>query len=69
MPSAEEQARSEELQAQEWLLYREQCNDLRAQLQAAVAMLGERTGWSRDEVNRQLAARIAAQRQTERNLP
>lgn len=67
MPSAEEQARSEEMQAQEWLLYREQCNDLRGPLQAAVALLGERTGWSRDEVNRQLAARIAAERTTQRS--
>lgn len=59
---SEEQARREERQAQEWLLYREQCNDLRSQFQALFDLFIERTGLSRDEGAKQLAARVAENR-------
>jgi hypothetical protein len=59
---AEERARREEREAQEWLLYREQCNDLRQQLQAAFDLLVERTGQSREQIAEQLAARVAENR-------
>lgn len=55
--------RAEERAAQEWLLYREQCNDLRNQLQAAVDVLVELTTKSRDEINVYLAVRVEQNRQ------
>lgn len=57
--------RREEAEAQRFLLYQEQCNDLRAQLHAATAWLAERTGLSNRDLNEQLAARVAANRKAE----
>lgn len=58
----EDFCREQERAAQEWLLQREHCNDLRGQLQAAVDLLVERTGLSRDDVSQQLAAKVAENR-------
>lgn len=56
----EEHARAEERQALEWLLYQRHSESLRLQLQAATAILKERTGWTENEATEQIAARVAA---------
>lgn len=65
MPFSEEQARLEERYAREWLLYREQANDLRNQFQNLFDLFCEQTGLSRDEATKTLAARVAENRAKE----